>query len=64
MHETMARVLGGRTEFGEVGEDAREVIRVILNKQLAERPKVCEIFDSPWARRMETELNLPESRPE
>lgn len=52
--DTVVKILGNSLVFEEhVQEDAREVIKVILNLDSEERPRVCEILNSPWARRME-----------
>lgn len=64
-HDTMANVLKDELIFGEfIKEDTKEVINVMLNLDFDERPKVCEILDSSWARRIEAEMNMPETTSE
>jgi serine/threonine protein kinase len=54
--DTVVKILGNAIKFGDfIKEDGKEVIKVILNLDCEERPRVCEILDSHWARRMEEE---------
>jgi len=60
--DTVMKILGNTIKFGEhIKEDAKEVIKVILNLDYEERPRICEILDSPWAKRMEKEQKLIEA---
>jgi len=58
VRNTMTNILRNNISFDKCLQgDTKEVIVVILNRDSEERPKICEILDSSWAKRMEMELN-------
>eukprot|EP00826_Nyctotherus_ovalis_P055429 TRINITY_DN7358_c0_g1_i14.p1 TRINITY_DN7358_c0_g1~~TRINITY_DN7358_c0_g1_i14.p1 ORF type:complete len:819 (+),score=264.67 TRINITY_DN7358_c0_g1_i14:151-2607(+) len=67
--DTVAMIMKNQVEFGEIKEDAKELIRMLLRNKPSERPKVQKILDFPWMKRMEaatnrksTELDLSEKQ--
>lgn len=58
VHNTMANIFQGDILFDKaLKEDTKEVIIAMLNQNFSERPKVCEVLNSVWGRRIQTELS-------
>ena len=56
--DTVAMILKTQVEFGEIKEDAKNLIRALLKENPKERPEVWRIFNHPWMKRMEDSISL------
>jgi len=62
--QTMDMIVKNKIFFGNISEDAKEVIKTLLNENPDERPEAWEIFLLPWIRRMQNEFGLNETKEE
>jgi len=59
--DTMNKIVENRLIFGEIAEDAKQMIQSLMREDAKERPEAWEIFELPWMKRMQHELGIPDS---
>jgi len=63
--DTMSKILESKIYFSEfISDDARNLINAILDSEPKKRPSVAEILASPWCKRIQEKLHIPDISPD
>ena len=60
--ETVSMIIENKIGFGEIPEDAKDLVRTMMKEDPKQRPEAWEIFLHLWMKRMQKEFGISEAK--